>query len=143
MNGTFQNISIRSSSTGRGTAVGRGSIEKIVLGEVIQVAIKRRFVFLLFLIKCPTGLSGTVNCPSTIIVMLTWSNHVGIVGGQSGQFFGHLDELKYDRVDVNNYYEFFLNKIFWLFYIVRTKCDTKIKFFFKRKCTHTYVKHVS
>ena len=84
----FKNIDIRSPSTGRGTAVRRGSWEKIVLGGVLQITIKRGLFFFLF--KCPTGLSGMVNCPSTFIVMLTWSNHVRIVGGQSGQSFGHL-----------------------------------------------------
>ena len=41
--GTFHNIGIQSSSTGWGTAVRRGSLEKIVLGEVIQMTIKSGF----------------------------------------------------------------------------------------------------
>ena len=54
---------------------------------------------------------------------------VRIVGGQSGQSFGHLVELKL-RVDAVKIISNFCSKILWLFYIVRIKIRTRTKILF-------------
>ena len=65
-------------------------------------------IFPFLRIFCPAGFLGKVNCLSTFMVLLVWSNHVRIVGGQSSQSFGHCVELKMS-VDVDGYSGYFIS----------------------------------
>ena len=91
---SFHNGSIWCFDTGRGTAGSRGRWKEIMLTGVSWIIIKKRLCGPFCEFLCPMGSFCTVNCQSTFIVYLVWSNHVRIVGGQSGQSFCHLVELK-------------------------------------------------